>query len=84
MAAGRPVILAIDGVIKDVVDDADAGIFVQPGDADSLTAAIRTLAFDRREGRRLGQNGRRYVEEHFDRRKLSKKMATIMETLVAE
>ncbi|MBC8504543.1 MAG: glycosyltransferase family 4 protein [Anaerolineales bacterium] len=84
MAAGRPVILAIDGVIRDVVDDADAGIFVPPGNADSLAAAISTLASDRQEGMRLGQNGRRYVEEHFDRRELSKKMALIMEALVKE
>ncbi len=82
MAAGRPVILAIDGVIRDVVEDADAGIFVPPGDADALAAAIRALAGDHREGQRLGQNGRKYIEEHFDRRELSMKMAGIMESLV--
>jgi len=82
MAAGRSVILAIDGVIREVVDDADAGIFVPPGDADSLAAAIHALADNRREGQRLGQNGRRYIEKHFDRRELSKKMAQIMESLV--
>ncbi len=32
MAAGRPVILAIDGVIRQVVEEAEAGVFVQPGD----------------------------------------------------
>ena len=32
MAAGRPVLLAIDGVIRDVVERARAGIFVPPGD----------------------------------------------------
>ena len=82
MAAGRPVILAINGVIRDVVEDADAGIFVPPGDADSLAAAICTLAGDCREGARLGQNGRKYVEEHFDRGVLSKEMAQIMESLI--
>jgi len=36
MAAGRPVILAIDGVIREEVDEAGAGIFVPPGDAESM------------------------------------------------
>ncbi len=84
MAAGRPVILAIDGVIREVIEDADAGIFVAPGDADSLAAAIRNLAANRQEADRLGQNGLKYVEEHFDRRVISKKMAQIMKTLVEE
>ena len=82
MAAGRPVILAIDGVIRDVVEAADAGIFVPPGDADSLAAAIRDLAANRQEADRLGKNGRKLVEEHFDRRELSKKMAQIMKDLI--
>ncbi len=84
MAAARPVILAIDGVIRDVVETADAGIFVSPGDADSLAAAIRTLAFDRPQAARLGNNGRKYIGEHFDRRQLSEKMARIMEDLIKE
>ncbi len=82
MAAARPVILAIDGVIREVVETADAGIFVSPGDADSLAAAIRTLAFDRHLADRLGKNGREYIGEHFDRRQLSEKMARIMDALV--
>ena len=31
MAAGRPVILAIDGVIREVVEKAEAGVFVPSG-----------------------------------------------------
>ena len=38
MAAGRPVILAIDGVIRQVVEQAEAGVFVSPGDASALAA----------------------------------------------
>jgi len=82
MAAGRPVILAIDGVIREVVESAEAGSFVPPGDADSLAAAIRAMAKTPREGKRLGRNGRRGVKGHFDRRELSGQMARIMESLV--
>ncbi|MCJ7432692.1 MAG: hypothetical protein MUO77_04315 [Anaerolineales bacterium] len=44
MAAERPVILAIDGVIRAVVDAADCGLFAQPGNAVELARVIRELA----------------------------------------
>lgn len=84
MAAGRPVILAIDGVIRQVVDEANAGISVAPGNADDLVAAICTLANNRQRGRQMGQNGRAYIEEHFDRRLLSRKMANVFEAMIQE
>ncbi len=46
MAAGRPVILAIDGVVREVVRKAEAGIPVKPGDPQALASAISELADD--------------------------------------
>ena len=82
MAAGRPVILAIDGVIREVVESAQGGIVVPPGDAQSLEDAIRLLAADRQKGEILGQNGRRYIETHFDRMVVAAKLNDLMEQLV--
>jgi glycosyltransferase involved in cell wall biosynthesis len=82
MAAGRPVILAIDGVIRDVVEKADAGIPVPPGDPHALADAIRKMMRDRQKGRILGQNGRKYVEKQFDRTVLAGKLIQIMTTLI--
>jgi glycosyltransferase involved in cell wall biosynthesis len=79
MAAGRPVILAIDGVIREVVEAADGGVTVPPGDADALAQAIGTLAENPQRGITLGRNGRRYVEAHFDRRELAAEMMALME-----
>jgi len=81
MAAGRPVILAMDGVIREVVEAAQGGIAVSPGDADALAAAIRQLASDRQMGQILGQNGRRYVEIHFDRAAVAEQLNKLMKTL---
>jgi len=81
MAAGRPVILAIDGVIREVVDDASAGIFTQPGNPGALAEAIHQLADDREKGREMGLRGRRYVEQHFDRRLLTEKLAGLIEEM---
>ena len=44
MAAGKPVILAIDGVIRQVVEQAGSGVYTQPGDPAALAQAILRLA----------------------------------------
>lgn len=67
MAAGRPVILAIDGVIREVIEKAGAGIFVQPGDAGALAAAIRAISTKPTEAQVMGAAGRKYLETHFNR-----------------
>lgn len=83
MAAGRPVILAIDGVIRDVVESAQAGVAVPPGNAGALAQAIRACEADRHSLKRMGQNGRRYVEAHFDRGILAERLLDIMIDLTA-
>lgn len=68
MAAGKPVILAIDGVIRDAVETAGAGVFVPPGDDHALAGAIVELASNHERCRAMGKAGRAAVEEQFDRR----------------
>ncbi|HIE58175.1 MAG TPA: glycosyltransferase WbuB [Anaerolineales bacterium] len=82
LAAGRAVILAIDGVIREVVEAAQGGIVVPPGDADALAAAIRALARDPQQCKSLGRNGRRYVETHFDRTVVAEKLHEIMQEII--
>ena len=78
MAAGRPVILAIDGVIRQVVEDAGAGVFTPPGDAAALAETIRHLADDPETGRQMGSRGRQCVERRFDRTELANKLEEIL------
>jgi glycosyltransferase involved in cell wall biosynthesis len=84
MAAGRPVLLAIDGVIREVVEGAQAGLFVAPGDPESLATAVLQLACDPALCRQMGLNARRCVEERFDRAQLAEKFARLVEELVGE
>lgn len=81
MAAGRPVLLAIDGVIRQVVDAAGAGIFVPPGDSAAMAQAVRTLAGDPQKARRMGASGRKAIEEHFSRRVLAEKLVLLVEEM---
>ena len=67
MAAGRPVVAAAAGQVADLVRDAEAGIACPPEDAQAVADAIRQLASDEDRARRLGQQGRRYVEQNLSR-----------------
>ncbi len=67
MAAGRPTILAIDGVIREVIEQARGGIFVPPGDAAAVAVAASTLCREPGRCRRMGASARSYVVEHFNR-----------------
>jgi glycosyltransferase involved in cell wall biosynthesis len=84
MAAGRPVVLAIDGVIREVVEAAGCGIFVQPGDPSALAEAIITLVADPERSRKMGMAGRKYLEEHFSRERIAEKLVGLLEDLVKE
>jgi glycosyltransferase involved in cell wall biosynthesis len=81
MAAGRPVVLAIDGVIRELVEGAGAGLAVPPGDPEALAAAIRTLAADPERGRAMGRRGRQLIEERFSRSILAAKLANLLEEM---
>jgi glycosyltransferase involved in cell wall biosynthesis len=78
MAAGRAVILAIDGVMREVIESAEAGIFVPPGDSAALAEAIRSLADDPARAEAMGRNGRQHVEAYFDRLALAAQLEQLM------
>ena len=67
MAASRPTLLAIDGVIREVVENAEGGLFVRPGDPRALVEGILKYYRDPDLRRRHGENARSFVGEYFDR-----------------
>jgi glycosyltransferase involved in cell wall biosynthesis len=67
MAAGRPTVLAIDGAIRSVIEDAHAGVFVKPDDGCAMADAIARLWADPATRRAMGASARRYVAANFDR-----------------
>ena len=81
LAAGRPVILVIDGVIRQVVEEAEAGIFVPPGNSSALADAISTLASNSQKCRTMGMNGRKTIETRYSRVDLATKFTALLEAL---
>jgi glycosyltransferase involved in cell wall biosynthesis len=82
MACAKPVVLAIDGVIREVLEAAHCGLFCQPGDPQKMSEAILKLYRDPAAARDMGVNGRRYLEMHFDRAQIAGKFIKAVEDLV--
>jgi glycosyltransferase involved in cell wall biosynthesis len=81
MAAGRPTVLAIDGVIRKVIEKAQAGIFAAPGDPAALAEAVLQLQRDPQSAREMGRRGRAYVVEHFNRHRQAPEFVRLLERL---
>lgn len=82
MAAARPVLLAIDGVIRQVVEGAEAGVFVAPGSPQALAQAVLELKGDPAAAQRMGERGRQCVEAEFDRALQAQRLQGLFSELV--
>jgi glycosyltransferase involved in cell wall biosynthesis len=81
MAAGRPIVLGIDGVIRQVVENAGGGIFVPPGNDEKLAAAVLRLKDDPQAARQMGREGREHVVEYFNREHQAQEFVLLIERL---
>lgn len=84
MAAGRPTVLTIDGVIREVIEAADGGTFVRPGDPKALAEAVLAYYQNPDLRRRHGHNARSYVAAHFDRRQQAPKLEDTFQRVYRE
>jgi glycosyltransferase involved in cell wall biosynthesis len=84
MAAGRPTVLAIDGAIREVVEAANGGIFVPPGDPEKLAETIIYCADHPEEVRGLGESARSYVEKHFSRDDHANELLKLISRITSE
>jgi colanic acid biosynthesis glycosyl transferase WcaI len=83
MSCARPVILAVEGQARKILEEAEAGIAVEPENATQLAQAVATLAANRDRSRRQGVSGREYILEHYSRKSTAEKYSGILEHLFA-
>ncbi len=67
----KPVLMAIDGVSRELVEAADAGTFVEPENPADFAAKIRFYLKNPELLEIQGENGYHYARQHFDREKLA-------------
>ena len=81
MAMECPIVLGVQGEAKALLDEAGAGIAIEPENAGELAAAVVRLADDVKFRERLGRQGGAYVREHYDRSKLAARYLDLLEAV---
>ena len=82
MSCARPVILGVDGQARTILEEARAGIVIEPENSDALVNAIRDLAANQGLATELGQNGREYIVRNLSRRQTAEKYISMLEHLL--
>ncbi len=83
MACKKPIIVTIDGITRKLIEDAQAGLFAEPENAESFKETVeKFIELDDAELEKLGQNGYSYVRKYFDRSKLAKEYLKIIENTI--
>jgi glycosyltransferase involved in cell wall biosynthesis len=85
LACAKPIIAALDGEGARIVEEAEAGFACSSENAEGLaTAVLRMVDTSPEKRKTLGENGRRYFENHFERKllieKLEGRMAQVRES----
>lgn len=79
MAVAQPIVMAVWGEAAAVVQTAGCGVVVEPENAQSVHDAVETLAADPDLARRLGEHGREYVTQHFDRKQIAARLSELLQ-----
>ncbi|QLG87006.1 glycosyltransferase family 4 protein [Chitinibacter bivalviorum] len=83
LAAGRPVIAALDGEGARVIEEANAGLTCPAEDVDGLVRCIETLfQMSPLEREKLGQSGRNYFLKHFEMGRQCQRLVEILESQI--
>jgi glycosyltransferase involved in cell wall biosynthesis len=73
MSCKRPILMAIDGVSRELVEAAGAGVYVEPENIEEYNLIIRQYLNDPDRIVREGESGYKFAKENFDREVLAKK-----------
>ena len=84
MACSKPIVASDFSGIPEIVNDGETGILVVPKDPDSLSGAIIKLLKDSEMRKRMGEAGRKRVEEMFTLDQMLQKTYGLYEELLKD
>ena len=82
MAAGKPIIGAINGSGQLVIKQSQSGLCVAAGDVDGLSDALSEFMDNNSKYSQCGQNARRYFLENFTQEKFFSSLEKELEALI--
>ena len=80
MSCKTPVLMLIDGISKELIEQAKCGIFAEPENTDDIVDKVIKM-MQSKNLQKLGENGYRYAKDNFDRTKLASYYYERLETL---
>jgi colanic acid biosynthesis glycosyl transferase WcaI len=84
LAAGKPIVMAMQGAAAEIVESSGAGIVVTPENAEALAAAIERLRSLPAEARAImGERGRKYLAAQFAKREVIPKYEALLQHAAA-
>jgi len=81
MSSSRPVILGVRGEALALLEQAEAGIAVEPENPGEMVDAIERLYKNRELASSLGSNGRKFIEEHYSRNRMAENYIEVLSSI---
>lgn len=82
MSCACPVILGVDGQARQIVEEARAGLTIEPENHAALAQAIHFLEENPAKAQVLGRQGREYILEKFSRARTAEKYIDVLQALI--
>ncbi len=83
LAAGKPVVVNLDGWLRRLVEENDAGLWVPGGNAEALAGALSSLSANTERVAEMGRNARALAEREFGRDEMADRLAQTLEEVAA-
>lgn len=80
---GKPVIMAVDGDARRLIEEAKAGIYCNPGDSESLASAIIAMVYcEKEELKNMGDRGATFYNDKLSKAVGVKKFIDVFENII--
>ena len=84
MAAGKPIIAALSGFAKDIINESGSGIGVEPGNIKELSEAMKEFILNKNTDKYIhcGERARQFYNNNFTKEKYMTNLYTILEETI--
>jgi glycosyltransferase involved in cell wall biosynthesis len=72
MSCKKPVIMGIDGLSRELIEEAKAGTYVNPANVEEFASLVKGYQKDPRRIQQEGERGYAFVRQNFDRERLAR------------
>lgn len=82
MSCKRPILLAIDGVSRELVEAAECGVYVESENALGIANKLKDIYTKPQILKAMGEKGYHYAQAHFDRERLAEEYLKYLEEVI--